>query len=180
MPPDIVAVILSSSVISGVVGALVAGWFNLRSKRSEYENAYFKMVLERRLKAYEQVEHLITQLKVAVLDQDKRPYHLLFSAEDSAENTYKELFSVMSSALWISDDLFDETRKLNVLIYTRSEGTGVSSLIEFGKQHYQELAELRTRIEKLHARDMLTLHEVPTFLKSKKPKDSFAVLKTEA
>jgi hypothetical protein len=180
MPPEVIAAILSSSAVSAVVAAAVAGWFNLRSKRSEYENAYFKMVLERRIQAYEQVEALITKIKIAVLDDDRQPYHLLFSDNETKDTTYTALLSVMASALWLSDDLFDETRKLNVLIYSGSEGSGAENLISFGKKNYREVAELRTRVEKLHARDMLTLHEVPKFLRSKKPTDSYGEIKTEA
>lgn len=180
MPPDLLVALLSSSAVSAVIAAVVAGWFNLRSKRSEYENAYYKMVLERRIKAYEHVEHLITQIKIAVLDSDGQPYHLLFSDTESKDTTYKELLAVMASALWLSDELFDETRKLNVLIYSKSEGAGATNLIAFGKKHYREVAELRTRVEKLHARDMLRLHNVPAFLRGKRPTDSYAEIRTDA
>ena len=163
-----------SSIVS-VIGALLAGWFSLRTKQNEYANAYYKLVLERRLLAYEQVEGLIMQIKVTVVDNDdKRPYHILFSKDDDHGAVYELLFAVMSSALWVSDDLFDLTRELNVLIYS---GTNLGEgLIGFGKQNYKTIAELRTKMEIAHMRDMLTLHEVPKFLRSKKPSDSYAVL----
>lgn len=168
--------VLSSSVVTGIIGTLIGGWFNLRSRRNDYANTYYKLVLDRRLAAYEEVEQLIVKIKVAVLDKDQRPYHLLFSDDDDQKSVYKLLFSVMSRALWYSDELFERTRDLNVLIYSQTKDGG---LVEFGKSHYREIAELRTAIEKLHARDMLTLHEVPKFLRSKKPADSYAQLPTE-
>ena len=180
MTSDLIVAVLSSSAVSAIVSALVAGHFNLRSKDREYENAFFKMVLERRIKAYEQVEALITKIKIAVLDSDRQPYHLLFSDKETKDTTYAALLSVMASALWLSDELFDETRKLNILIYSGSEGTGAENLIAFGKKNYRQVAELRTRVERLHARDMLSLHEVPKFLKSKKPTDSYVEIATEA
>jgi hypothetical protein len=180
MTTELLVAVLTSSVAAGVISAIIGGWFALRSKRNEYENAYFKIVLDRRVRAYEQLENLVTKIKVAVLDKDGQPYHLLFSDEDSKESAYKAIFSVMSSALWLSDDIFEETRRLNVLIYSHSEATDTTNLIEFGKEHYREVAELRTRIEKLHTRDMLTLHQVPAFLRSKKPKDSYVEIRTEA
>ncbi len=82
--------------------------------------------------------------------------------------------AVMSSALWLSDDLFDLTRELNLLLYGHKNGDG--GLIEFGKKNYVAIGELRTRIERLHARDMLTLHKIPTFLKRKKPRDTYTSL----
>jgi hypothetical protein len=51
-----------------------------------------------------------------------------------------------------------------------------SGLIEFGKTNYKAIAELRTQIEKIHARDMLVLYNVPSFLKSKRPVDSYSLI----
>jgi len=171
MSQELWLAILSSSLISIVAGALIAGWFNLRSKRNEYANEYFKLVLARRLAAYEEVERLITMLKAAVLDDDQRPYHILFSKDDDHAAVYKLLFAVLSKALWLSDDLFGRTRELNVLVY--SDNVDETGLIEFGKKNYIAIAELRTKTERLYARDMLTLHNVPRFLKSKRPTDSY-------
>lgn len=161
--------ILSSSLISGVLGAGVAGFFALRVKRHEYINEYYKSVLSRRITSYEQVERLIMMLKTAIVDKDQRPYHILFEQEE--KEVYSLLFGVMANALWLSDDLFEKTRDLNVLFYEHHPGDDDS--VEFGKEHYKQIAELRTQIERLHARDMLRLHEVPRFLKSKKPKDTY-------
>jgi hypothetical protein len=167
--------VLSSSVISGVLGALIAGWFNLRSKHTEYANTYYKMVLEKRIKAYEAVERLVNQIKIAVVDTDNRPYHQLFSNDDGHAAVYKALLDGMPDALWLSDELFEAIRKLNVLVYSRApDGYG---LTEFGKMHYREIAELRTEIEQLHIRDMTTLHEVPEFLRKKRPQDSYAPIR---
>ena len=171
---DIWTVVLSSTVVSGVVSALVGGWFTLRSKRNEYANAYYKMILERRLAAYEEVERLIASIKVAVVDNDQKPYHMLFSRDDDHMNLYKTLLGTMSNTLWLSDDIFELTRQLNLLVYKGTPGD--SGLIEFGKKNYTEIAELRTKLERAHARDMLQLHDVHAFLKAKKPADGYAPL----
>lgn len=170
--------ILSSSLIAGIVGALIGGWFTLRGKRNDYANDYYKLVLARRIEAYEQVERLITVVKTSVLDKDGRPYHLLFSKDDEKQAVYNLLFSVMSKALWLSDELFGLTRQFNLLVY--SHGSSPDGLIEFGKQKYEEVAELRTRIEQVHTRDMLRLHEVRRFLRSKKSADSYEAIKVSA
>jgi hypothetical protein len=64
--------VLSSSLIAGILGALIGGWFTLRGKRNDYANEYYKVVLARRVQAYEEVERLINMVKTAVLDQDGR------------------------------------------------------------------------------------------------------------
>jgi hypothetical protein len=165
------AIILSSTVISGVVSALVSGWFNVRSKQSEYANAYYKLILERRLRAYEEVETLINSIKVAVMDDDRVPYHLLFSNDENTDGVHAMLTGVMSRSLWLSDELFEITRELSVFVYQGAAHD--AGLIEFGKANYRDIAELRTRMERVLLRDMLTLHDAPAFLASKKPDDSY-------
>jgi hypothetical protein len=174
MTSELWVAVLSSSVITGILGAIFNGWFSLRSKQNDYANTYYKLVLDRRLVAYENVEQLILGIKTAVVDNDQRPYHFVFSMGDDQVTIYKSLFAVMSGALWISDELFEQTRELNLLIYSKAKDG--ADMIQFGKDNYTKIAELRTQIEKLHARDMLTLHKVPSFLRSKQPADSYVQL----
>lgn len=171
---DILIIILSSTVISALVSTVIGGWFSLRSKQSDYANAYYKLILERRLAAYEEVEKLIGSIKVAVVDTDDRPYHELFSRGNDLGAAYKTLSGTMSKALWLSDELFKLTRELNLLVYKGA--TQDLGLIEFGKQNYTIIAKLRTNLEKVHVRDMLTLHDAPAFLKAKKPEDTYGEL----
>lgn len=170
--------VLSSSLIAGVLGALIGGWFTLRGKKNDYANEYYKLVLSRRIRAYEEVERLIIMIKTAVVDTDGQPYHLLFAQEESEKEAYALLFSLMSNALWLSDELFDLTREFNLIVFNHTNTQ--SDLILFGKNHYRKIAELRTKIEQVHLRDMLTLHEVPHFLKSKKPTDSYSELNAQS
>ena len=158
--------ILSSSLISGILGALIAGAYTLRGKRNEYINDYYKTVIQRRLAAYEQLESLIVALKTAVLDSDNKPYHLLFSKDDDWESVHQLLSYVMSKSLWISEEAFLKTRDLNYLAFRLKPGD--SGVIDFGKQNYEAIATLRSDLEKILAADMLELYDVKSFLKHKK------------
>lgn len=163
--------VLSSSLISGMVGAVIAGYYTLRAKKTEYQNDFHKQVLARRLSAYEHVESLVVMLKTSVLDKgDKRPYHLLFTEKD--EDVHKLFFVINANALWLSNELFELTLDLNRLLFRQKPG--LENAVEFGKENYRTIAELRTKIERTHASDMLRLHDVHRFLKSKKPLDSYA------
>jgi hypothetical protein len=158
--------VLSSSLLAGVFGALIAGLFNLRQKQNEYSNEFFKTVLQRRIQAYDEIEQLVINLKAAVLDTDNRPYHLLFSKDDDWEYVHQLMFSVLSKGLWLSPKLFSTTRQLNLLVFR--DGQAKNGMIEFGKRNYEEIANLRESIEQLHASDMLELHNVRSFLKKKR------------
>lgn len=158
--------LLSSSVLGGVIGAFITGRFNLRVKDREYENEYYKLVLAKRIAAYESVQRLGAGLKTAVVGDDRQPYHFLLSHKDGLLDAHKLLYEISAQALWLSDDLFLETRDLSRLLYgaTGHEDEAVA----FAKKHYKTLATFREKIERLHIRDMLSLHEVRRFLKIKK------------
>jgi hypothetical protein len=157
--------ILSSSVISGILGALIAGAYALRGKRNEYINDYYKAVIQRRLAAYEQLEFLIVALKSSVLASDNRPYHILFSKDDDWVSSYQLIQNVMSQGLWVSDEVFDKMRDLNYLVFRHNPSD--SSVIAFGKDNYEAIATLRADLERILATDLLELHNVENFLMRK-------------
>ena len=166
--------ILGSSFLAAIVGGVIAGFFTLRVAHDKYVNDYYRTVVQRRLGAYEQLENLITMLKTSIADEkDNRVYHLLFSGGDNTE-AYKALFLVSSQSMWLSDDVVNETIALNRLLFRRRNETG--DPYGFAKDHYKEIADTRTRLERLHARDFTTLHDVKAFLKGKKPTDSYEPL----
>jgi hypothetical protein len=154
----------------GVLGALIVGAYNLRAKRNEYVNEYYKLVLQRRIAAYQQLESLIIDFKASVADKDNKPYHLPFSGENAKQKAFKRLHSVMSQGLWLSDKAFVKTRDLNYLLFPMPEAE--ADAINFGKQHYQAIAELREALERILAADMMDLHNVGRFLKGKKKNKS--------
>jgi hypothetical protein len=159
--------VLASLLGSGFVSALIAGAYSLRAKRNEYVNDYYKTVIARRITAYEKLEVLIIQLKAAVADKgDNRPYHLIFSSEteEDWQRSWIVMHEVMSQGLWLSDGVFAKLRELNILAFHFDKP---NSVIEFGKKNYQTLALLREELETMLAKDMLHLHDVARFLKSK-------------
>lgn len=163
--------LLASNVFAALLGGLVAGFFTLRVARNQYVNDYYKTVIQRRLSAYEELEHLITMLKTAVQDEsDGRAYHLLFADGDNTQ-AYKALFIVSSQSMWLSDDITAETIQLNRLLHGGPKDRR-DPFAHF-KDNYKIIAETRTRLEKMHSRDFQTLHDVRKFLKSKNPTDSY-------
>jgi hypothetical protein len=171
MNTQMLLAILSTSAISAIIGAVIAGLYNLRAKRNDYVNDYYKAVIARRIAAYEQLEKLIGQLKACVVSEgDNRPYHLLFSSEKVEDWTraFVSLGNAMDQGLWLSDEVFDKLRDLNYLLFRFNKP---ASVIEFGKQNYQTVATWRADLERLLAKDMLRLHDVKRFLKHKNKSD---------
>jgi hypothetical protein len=117
--PDITwTAILASSVIAALLGGAIAGFVTLRVARNQYVNDYYKTIVQRRLAAYEQIEHLINMLKTSVADDnDDKVYHLLFADGDSSK-AFEVLFRVSSQSMWLSDEVVDETVNLNRMLFS--------------------------------------------------------------
>lgn len=158
---------LSSAAISAVVSGIIAGWFNLRAKRSEFVNEYHKQIIQRRIAVYEHLEALIFLIKSVVVDRDNRPYHVVFSMDDPQTAIYSPLMFLTGNSLWLSNKAFDISRRFNLLMFGLPPDDRAAA-IEFGKAHHQELARIREELENVLAADMRTLYKVKPFLKSKK------------
>jgi hypothetical protein len=157
-----VALIAMAGIIAG---AVITGIYNLISNQRNYANDYFKTVVAKRIAAYEQLEKLIIDLKTAVLDTDKKPYHLIFCTADDKIAAHLAVGRVMNHALWLSDECFRKTQELNRLLFRLGQ---TESAIEFGKTHYQKIAQIRSELEDILAADMKQLHDVRRFLRNKK------------
>lgn len=159
--------ISAGSALFGVlVGSLLSGYFTLRAKRNEYLNDFYKIVISKRVDAYERVEAVIQSYKSTVVDEHNEPYHRPFATEPQHMDSLIRMGAAMDSGLWLSDDVFDAVQKINYIQYRIPEDP--TERVRFGKQHYVELANMRESLEKLLTRDMLDLHKVRQFLRSKR------------
>jgi hypothetical protein len=84
-------------------------------------------------------------------------------------------FAVMTQGLWITNEIFAKAQEFNRLIFKKPLNT-----IQFGRDNYAKVAAIRVELERLLARDMLKLHDVEGFLKSKDaPDPGFEVVHLE-
>src|SRR5438309_7284570 len=109
-------------------------------------------------------------LKGGVVGSDAKPYHIIFRStedEDGWLKPYGLVTDVLSHGLWLSDEVFNTARELNDLMFHLDKhGT-----IEFGKKNYEVITKIRQQLERLLAKDMLNLHNVKAFLRSKDKPD---------
>jgi hypothetical protein len=146
------------------IGGAIVAVSNWLLKKFEYRQGYYRLVIQKRLVAYEKFEALIVALKTAVMDKDQKPYHLLFASENDWPSAYKILNDIASEALWLSAEAFDASKGLDYLMF-RHDRKG--SMVDFGKTHYQEIAKFRENMERVLVSDILTLHDVKGFLRRK-------------
>jgi hypothetical protein len=158
------------AIFSVAVGAFIAGRYQLRARENDYRNEFFKLVIQRRLAAYEALEELVSALKMSVIDNESdptHPYHLLFAdeSEEGMARPHVLLGTVMSKGLWLSEPVFEKLTQLNRMIFFMSSKP--DGLV-FAKENYREIGRIRVDLESLIAHDMLTMHDVRSFLKRKR------------
>jgi hypothetical protein len=76
---EMIKIILTSTVIATVLSTIVSTIVAIKLKSLDYRNEYYKKLLDKRLEAYRFLEMQIAILKNTVLDDDKQPYHMIFS-----------------------------------------------------------------------------------------------------
>jgi hypothetical protein len=154
------------ALLGALAGSMVSGYFTLRAKRSEYLNDFFKIVICKRVEAYEHLEALIQAYKSAVIDTDKQPYHSPFATSNQHMESLLRMGAAINSGLWLTDATFDSLQQINYIQFRIPEDE--EDRIRFGKEHYRELAKLRDTLERQLAADMLDLHRVREFLTAKR------------
>ncbi len=160
-----IATFLASTVIATIGSAIINSFFSYKIKTYDFKSDYYKKIIQRRISAHEQLEDLVVALKLAVTDDDKLPYHFLFSDENTKATEYYSLFmKLQPHILWLSEELFLILRDIQDTMHDYAES---GSVIEFGKRNYNRLAELRHQMEQAMSRDLLMLHDVPGFLSRK-------------
>ena len=168
--------VLSSSLLTAAIGGLLAGIFALRAKSRDYINDYYKQVLEKRWEAYQLIETLIFNFKVASPDSNLRMIHQIFyrGPDDNPGSIYTLIIRTSALAFWLSDDIFAKSREIDVLLLQRTSDV---SWQEFGALHYREFARIRVALERLYSRDLASLHRVPKFLNSKRHQDKLEAIR---
>lgn len=165
-------VILTSTIVSGLIAAIVSAGMSLWLKNLEFRNEYYKEILARRLDAYKKLENLVAALKSTCIDPvDKRGYNSIFSKGLAYYEEFKGVFqSGMANNLWINDNTLEIMQELNKVIVTISSqilNGNDHRIIDLGKTYYKDIATLRNKLEASIRHDLLHLYDFKKFDKSK-------------
>jgi hypothetical protein len=169
---ELIKVILTSTLIATVLSTIVSTIVAIKLKSLDYRNEYYKKILDKRLEAYKFLETQIAILKCTVLDDDKRPYHMIFSyGEDELNKFQTNLIAAFAYSIWIHEDTVSEMENLNQIFFKISHKTANAfegQVIEFGKEFYNQISTSRNKLEKLVRCDLHNLHDLKKFIKEKK------------
>ncbi len=158
-----------TTLLSGaVLGAFVTGAFTIFSKYMEYKNSYLKMIVEKRVIAYEKLDVVIQNLKIAVVDNDAKPYHQILTDKKSFFDFLQLIHNTMAQEFWMSDNtkslLLKLHQKLISYIFKNEQGI---EFINIGKDNYKQIGIQRDELEKSILKDFPNIYKVKSFFKAK-------------
>lgn len=163
--------VMSSSVLS----AGLTSYINYLLSKNLYKNEYYKKLLDKRITAYENINKQLTPLKLMVHYDDSNiivPQILTFG-KDYIGDYMAQLAMLLDEGLWVSEELNDEILNLNVLLLEIFGLENISDFLSNKKgielisiKYSDKIRSIRKNIEKVIAKDLSSLYNLPLFLKS--------------
>lgn len=117
--------IVKIALTSGISAALVTSGSNYFLKKQDYKREYYKKIIDKRLKAYEELESFMGAfcLKQEVsnpLQNEKEPqsFEVLrcFTDENGLIKANSDILKVLKYSLWFSNEICDSLGKINSMV----------------------------------------------------------------
>ena len=163
---------LSTTVLSGIISAVVSYFVSVFLKEREYKNDYFKKVIDKRLTTYQYVENVIAEFKYNKTRGDDRLFHIVFSDPPTFTNFYEQSVRVaIKNKIWLSADTATYLNALNdILLSSLTEHNIVrtsESLTEGGRKNYELINMVIEKLENSLRHDLYHMHDVKRFFKAR-------------
>lgn len=171
---EIVTLIISSSVLS----AILTGFVNFRIHNLNYKREYYKKIIERRIKAQEQILNLTNELRLQVqLDNGTLCNRICASGEEHFEDFSMLGAEYVNISFWLSRELSGILQEFNVFLLNEitheligeNDSERESCLIKLGIDHDERIRAIKSRIEQQLMKDFKSLSDVNSFVNSKPP-----------
>jgi hypothetical protein len=133
----------------------------------QFKRDYYKQVISKRLAAYEQVDEIIGILRGTTYDDRGRVVHMLFANDGIYMKASLSVGAAVAQGLYLSEEIREPVRQINLLLLQRPAQATERLGFAIGVEHRETLASLRVQLERCVANDLLSLHRVKRFLKSK-------------
>ena len=172
MSVEILSFLFASSVIAALVSSITAYLI----KKYEYRSEYFKLVLNKRLEAYQKLEELLIHFRITANDESDHQfyYSLIFDKRKYLENFITKLSLLRFESIWFSNEVIislDKLGQIFMIIDQAYKGKSDALLIAEGKKRYKEFAKLKKDLEVTIIRDLENLADVRKHFRNKKNTD---------
>ena len=113
------------ALTSGISAALVTSGANYFLKKQDYKRDYYKKIIEKRLKAYEELETFMGgfclkhEVYNPVVDKNEvKSFEVLrcFTEDDGLKKANANILEVLKYSLWFSDGISENLFKINAVV----------------------------------------------------------------
>ena len=168
--------ILSSAGIASIISAISGYISTKRLQKEAFINDYYAMVINKRMEAYAIVNSVTNMLIVTTYRENSNGDTVLCSDFLINDNLKKERFDTIikgvNNSIWLYKPVVDCLVDLNRFLYVKCATIDrMPDEADYAAQNRTEIIEYAHKLETLVAEDLLTLHDVEGFLKSKNKKD---------
>ena len=176
---EIWQIILSSALVSSLLSSVATWLIGNHALNKSFKNDYYKLVINKRIAAYQYIDNQLKTIKISALDDDAKPYHLMFYGDSKTvyKNQHNLIFA-RANGIWLSSKMEDALYELNKLFFeiNNSITDDIDGNVVVAKEYYYKVAEARDKVEMQLRKDMLVLYDVKGFLKEKR---NFKLVKYE-
>lgn len=164
-------IILSSAFVTSILSSVATWLIGNHAQNKSYKNDYYKLVINKRMDAYQYIDSQLKSMKITVLDDDAKPYHSMFGGDQKfVYANQNDLLLARANGIWISEAMENALTELNQLLFEINSNitNDVKNNVAIAKNYYSKLADTREKVENQLRKDMLELYDVKGFLKEKK------------
>ena len=173
---NILTMVFTSSLVAGSICTILSHYFTLKVVNTNYKNEYYKILIKKRIEAYEYIETQTAIFRIVVFDDiDRRFYHLMFSkGEESFIEFQKNLVFANKCNLWLDDNIYKTLDEINNLFYnivTKLHNKSEEESINIGKEYYQQISDFRIKLENDLRKALRDLYKIKPLFKEKEKKE---------
>ncbi len=164
----ITGIVLSSSFITALV-TIAANWL---IHKDQYKKEYYKLILQRRLQAYEMIDEYISNLNTVTLLNNDLIHTFLFNQEHFNIILIR-MALIKKHDIWISKKLSIKLMEFNVLLVNIDTeiNNKTNSIQQIGFNRRENIRKIKDEIYEILKEDFNNLYDIKSFLKSKELND---------
>lgn len=168
---EIWQIILSSALVSSILSSVATWLIGNHTQNKSFKNDYYKLVINKRMEAYEHIDNQLKTMKITTLDDDAKPFHSMFYGnQKTISENQNNLIIARANGIWLSNAMENELSELNKILFDINHEItdDIANNVSIAKSYYYKVAASREKVEKQLRKDMLELYKVKRFLKEKR------------
>lgn len=157
---------LSTVLASGVISAIISSVFGLWQKKMDYRQSYYKLVLDKRIKLYEEIQLVLSNFVIFRTDDNAsfaKTYYIAIADKSKLENILDIMTACAKNKIWFSRDMFNEFHDLYAILLRCYSDDEKAIILNVSKKNI-EIDEIVAKMRDILAKDLLELYDVPNFL----------------